>query len=182
MLDGPAVDQRAISLLSKTLCIESLINDLHVPSREIVIHLRFGDDSLVKNSKIMQSLMSSVLMKLANFSKNAMIVSDSEEFKRRVKAMGFETSKSSPIHFGVAKKLEDFQDIFQDFLIIARADTIYWYSVYAHLSGFVQWASILGKGKLIPLILSDTAKVSDKHKLLLHRSIDSVKQDNTKPK
>jgi len=52
----------------------------------------------------------------------------------------------------------------RDFLIIARADTIYWYSVYDRPSGFVEWGSKFGKGNLSPLMLLDTREAEKRKK------------------
>ena len=89
LLHGPAVDHNAISLLSKTFMLVSLASSLNVPSHKIVVHLRFGDDSLVRSGQSTADAFASFLAKLAHFPRHAMILSDSIELKNELKQWAF---------------------------------------------------------------------------------------------
>lgn len=150
LVEGPVVDQGAIALLYNTFSIPFLTKALNVSSYETVVHFRLGDTGLVSKSRD-ASATSQAISKLHRLPRDAMVLADSEDFKNEAKAMGFNTSTSSPTHFGVATRRDDFASIFHDLLTFSRANQVYWYSAYGGPSGFAVWGTRLGRGKLMPL-------------------------------
>lgn len=100
--------------------------------------LRFGDAGLPRKNTHKASAISQVIHKLEKVPRSTFVISDSEDLR-------FDTSKSSPAHFGVTDRLEDLRGILYDLLLFARAHNIYWYSVYGWPSGFVSWGSKFGR-------------------------------------
>lgn len=111
-----------------------------------VIHIRTGDHYLF-NSKLVGALVliEKKILQNVDMTKQYIVLSDNNNLKRYLqKHSNFHTDCDSTIvHMGGAKEEDNYLDSLTDFLLMANADAICSFSVYAWGSGFSECASKL---------------------------------------
>ena len=113
-----------------------------------VIHIRCGDDYLIKKYSIENKFLNIIintLLKIIKFDENYLLISDSIQIKQLlVKQFPFLKTIYNPIaHFGegVNQQNENIKNTLLDFYLMSYSKNINSYSVYQHGSGFSKWCA-----------------------------------------
>jgi hypothetical protein len=118
----------------------------NLPFKEYnILHLRLGDNELVKNKKAMKEYKSFIEKfienKMLNPSKD-IIITDSQSLKTYLQTeTQIYTPKTQLCHIGLAQNLDTVRDTLVDFFIMTKSKQITSFSIYTWVSNFVLWTS-----------------------------------------
>ena len=136
--------------LMKTL-IDEEMNALNLISKQFfVIHIRSGDNYLVKNNILLQSWAEKIFAMLNpilnNKTNKYLILSDSNQLKELFKKYDNCVVQIKPItHLGEHLQLKDeeVKNTMLDFYLMSHSKYIYAITVYEHGTGFSKWCSVV---------------------------------------
>jgi len=134
------------NILTPNAEFKTYLNTFKTPTEYSILHYRLGDEELVRNNRM------NMIEYISHFKKHKessdILLSDSKLFKSLVKNEIF-SFQTSPVHLGHSKEIDTIKDTLAEFFIVSGSKKIKTFTVYGHVSGFVQWTSILYN---IPLI------------------------------
>lgn len=133
--------------------ISSVLSSLHLKKKDyIVIHIRYGDSSLVTKESINVNKVKLLHREIINlslfhlFPEKILLISDSIELKKHlVKQLPMKCLFNDITHLGEGIYLESQDDkmfnTLVDFFLISNAKHVFSFSFYEHGSGFSEWAA-----------------------------------------
>jgi len=103
-----------------------------------ILHFRLGDSLLVRNETSTDFQIFIIKMNEHKEEKD-ILMSDSEQFKQYVKSANnnIKLLNTKTAHLGYEQNSDNIRDTLLEFFIITKAQKIKTFSVYGHLSGFV---------------------------------------------
>ena len=136
---------------SMKTAIDEEMTTLNLISKQFsVIHIRSGDDFLVKNHILLQDFIEQIFERLTpileNNTNNFLILSDNNQLKELFKKYNNCVVQIKPItHLGEQPKLKDeeVKNTMLDFYLMSHSNYIYAITVYGHGTGFSKWCSVL---------------------------------------
>jgi hypothetical protein len=106
-----------------------------------ILHFRLGDSLLVRNEHSCN--FQTFIDKMNEYKEEQdILMSDSEQFKQYVKSINYNIKllNTKTAHLGYEKHSGNIRDTLLEFFIITKAQYIKTFSIYRHLSGFVNIA------------------------------------------
>ncbi len=139
------------NLLNPTEQINNLVRELVDNDFYNIIHFRLGDKYIVEGKTLIDEQFFNEILKLIenNLDDKNVIMSDSSEFKKQILAHPLSNQENIKIfdldigHIGYSTDLEKIKNSIVEFIIITKAQQIKTHSVYAWISGYVQWVSVI---------------------------------------
>jgi len=130
------------------LYIDNLFISEKIPLKYNILHFRLGDNVLIRKENIDYQNYINILKE--NKENNDILMSDSIVFKNIIKAKKIPINllNTKIVHLGYEYNSEDIKDTLIEFFLTIKANKIKTFTVYRHLSGFVNIAHLIYK---IPL-------------------------------
>jgi len=132
--------------------VDDILRDLNLqPKRFVIIHVRVGDDCLLRNdqSNLTTNYLSNLFRHISNVRTSfpTLLITDSNEMKRLI-LLQFRTLKAifRPIvHFGEGvdcqNRQEEVENTLIDFFLLSKCARIFSFSSYSHGTGFSRWCA-----------------------------------------
>ena len=105
-----------------------------------ILHFRLGDSLLVRNDNSSDSEFNKFIdIMNKNKEDQDILISDSDQFKEYIKSQSYNIFffNTKTAHLGYEQHGNDIRDTLMEFFITTKAKKIKTFSVYSHLSGFV---------------------------------------------
>lgn len=105
-----------------------------------ILHFRLGDALLVRNDNLQDCNFQSFIDLMNKYKEDQdILISDSEQFKQHIKTQGYNVKyfNTKAAHLGYEEHGNNIRDTLMEFFITTKAKKIKTFSVYSHLSGFV---------------------------------------------
>jgi hypothetical protein len=136
------------SMLIKTL-VDNMLSDLGLVSKQfIIIHIRYGDDFLIKNKEEIKKshleMIENTLNKL-NLSQKYLLISDNTILKYilslKYPLLKIHLNEITHTGEGIHIETNKLQNTMIDFNMFSHATSVIAFSVYKHGTGFSKWAA-----------------------------------------